>query len=147
MKVFFVDDGFQCLWSSLILASVACGLLLMGSYDCKFVEIPSDKLVCQICLLVAHSPHQMTCCGRVYCKACPNQYRRHCLNCRNCRKRGHDFPDISDEWTSGHSLKKRMLYNFPLKSLSLGEQEINWKMRTTTHVKPHFHKTMEQAEG
>ena len=99
----------------------------VGGYDCKFVDSPPDKLVCQICLLVAQIPHQVTCCGRVYCNACLNQHKRYSLDCPNCRKRGQDFPDIRGEYTLQVTLKEKecMLYNFPLKSLSLGEQEIN----------------------
>ena len=68
-----------------------------GGYDCKFLETPPDKLVCQICLNVACTPHQMTCCGRVYCKACLDEHKKHSNICPNCRKRGQDFPDIRGE--------------------------------------------------
>ena len=69
----------------------------VGGYDCKFVDPPPDKLVCQICLLVARIPHQVMCCGRVYCKACLDEHKKHSYTCPNCRKVGQNFPDIRGE--------------------------------------------------
>ena len=68
-----------------------------GRYDCKFVDTPPDKLVCQICLHVSGNPYQVTCCGRVYCKACLDEHKQHSTICPNCRKRGQDFPDTRGE--------------------------------------------------
>ena len=70
-----------------------------GGYDCKFLDAPPDKLVCQICLLVSATPHQVTCCGRVYCQACHDEHKKRSRTCPNCRKRGQKFPDIRGEWT------------------------------------------------
>ena len=70
-----------------------------GGYDCKFVDAPPDKLVCQICLLVSATSHQVTCCGRVYCQACLDEHKKRSRTCPNCRKRGQKFPDIRGEWT------------------------------------------------
>ena len=56
---------------------MASNVPMTGGYDCKFVDTPPDKLVCQICLLVARTPHQVTCCGRVYCKTCLDEHKRH----------------------------------------------------------------------
>ena len=100
----------------------------IGGYDYKFVETPPDKLVCQICLLVARSPHQVTCCGKVYCKTCLDEHKRHSLRsiyskeCPNCRKIGQNFPDIRGEWTLAYSWRNKitLLYFF----LYIGEQEI-----------------------
>ena len=72
-----------------------------GGYDCNFIEDPPDELVCQICTLVALHPYQSTCCGRIYCKRCVEDYRRkqeesmgdRKFNCPNCRKRASTFPD------------------------------------------------------
>ena len=68
-----------------------------GGYDYTFVETPPDRLMCQICQAVARAPHQVTCCGRVYCETCLDKYRRRSSNCPNCRKRGQDFPDTRGE--------------------------------------------------
>ena len=70
-----------------------------GRCDCKFVDPPPDKLVCQICLHVSGNPYQVTCCGRVYCKACLDEHKKYSTICPNCRKRGQDFPDTRGEWT------------------------------------------------
>ena len=67
------------------------------SYDCKFVDTALGNLVCQICLHVARSPHQMTCCGKVYCQDCLDEHKRNSTICPNCRKRGRDFADIRGE--------------------------------------------------
>ena len=47
-----------------------------GRYIFSLVGTPPDKLICQICIHVARTPHQVTCCGRVYCKACLNEHKR-----------------------------------------------------------------------
>ena len=78
-----------------------------GGYDYTFVETPPDRLMCQICQAVARAPHQVTCCGRVYCKACLEKYKRRSSNCPNCRKRGQDFPDTRGELMA---VMKRMCY-------------------------------------
>jgi len=70
---------------------------LTGGYDCKFVETPPDKLMCQICLLVARTPDQMPCCGRIYCKACLDTHKRLSKTCPNCRKARQSFPDTRGE--------------------------------------------------
>ena len=86
-----------------LLQQMASNTPTLGGYDCKFVETPPDKLMCQICQAVACSPHQVTCCGRVYCKACLDEHKKHSSICPNCRERGQNFPDIRGEWTSGSS--------------------------------------------
>ena len=68
-----------------------------GGYDCKFVEIPSNKLVCQICLHVACSPHQVTCCERVYCQACLDEHKKYSKTCPNCKRTGKNFVDKRGE--------------------------------------------------
>ena len=71
----------------------------IGGYDCHFIEDPPDELVCQICTLVALHPHQVSCCGRVFCKVCLEEYKRHTqcefskFQCPNCRKRTSSFHD------------------------------------------------------
>ena len=95
---------------------------ITGGYDCNFVETPPDKLICQICLLVVRSPHQVTCCGRVYCKACLDEHKKNSNTCPNCRKRGRKFPD-----TRGKTVCLSYLTtHIPPKFLPpyVGEQEI-----------------------
>ena len=76
---------------------MASNASLTGGYDCEFVETPPDKLMCQICLSVAHTPHQMPCCGRVYCKACLDTHKRLSNTCPNCRSTRQSFPDTRGE--------------------------------------------------
>ena len=97
-----------------------------GGYDYKFVDPPPDKLVCQICLLVARIPYQVMCCGRVYCQACLDEHKKHSSTCPNCRKTGQNFPDIRGEWTSGSSylIKWHGMLDFLPEFLPIGEQEI-----------------------
>jgi len=72
---------------------MASNASLTGRYDCEFVETPPDKLMCQICLSVAHTAHQMPCCGRVYCKACLDTHKKLSSTCPNCRSTRQSFPD------------------------------------------------------
>ena len=96
-----------------------------GGYDCKFVETPPNKLVCQICLHVARNPHQVTCCGRVYCKACQDEHKRHSSFCPNCREtRLNSSPDTRGEWYSDWYFMKQLLHQTFLCTSPIGEQEI-----------------------
>ncbi len=64
----------------------------LGGYDYNFIEPPPDDLVCQICLFVAKDPHQLTCCGKIYCKICLKGLGDNaCPNCRSTD--GLKFPD------------------------------------------------------
>ena len=41
-------------------------------FDCVFVELPQENFQadCPICLLVLREPHQVTCCGKSFCRVC-----------------------------------------------------------------------------
>ena len=41
-----------------------------GGYDYKFVDTPSDTLICQICHCPSKEPHLSVCCGHTFCKSC-----------------------------------------------------------------------------
>ena len=49
-----------------------------GGYDCEFSEDVSnekesethDNCFCSVCSFVLHDPHQVTCCGSVFCRSC-----------------------------------------------------------------------------
>lgn len=73
------------------------GKLTPGGYECTFVDEPPDELVCQICSLVAQRPHQVSCCGRVFCKLCLEEYKKQREPCKfacpNCRQQGCSFHD------------------------------------------------------
>ena len=81
-------------YDTVLFQQMASSTPTIGGYDCKFVETPPDKLMCQICQAVARSPHQVTCCGRVYCKTCLDEHNKHSTTCPNCRQTGQSFPDI-----------------------------------------------------
>ena len=42
-------------------------------FDCEFVKPPPSEFVqseCPVCLQIIREPHQVTCCGKKFCKAC-----------------------------------------------------------------------------
>ena len=45
-----------------------------SGYDCKFAgpRAPPDELetTCPICMLILREPHQVQCCGKIYCQSC-----------------------------------------------------------------------------
>ena len=67
-----------------------------GGYDHKFVD-PPDDLICLICKLIAREPHQVNCCGKVFCKSCIDELQRRSKTCPNCRKRPRVFNDRLSE--------------------------------------------------
>ena len=77
-----------CTWWDM--ASDIAGL---GGYECDFVELPPAELLCLICTLVAREPMQVSCCGKVYCKACLTELKKHSRKCPNCRMEAIGFPD------------------------------------------------------
>ena len=62
-------------------------------YDHQFVEPPPDDLLCLICLCVARDPQQINCCGKVLCKGCLIEHRKHSDDCPQCREPINSFPD------------------------------------------------------
>jgi TNF receptor-associated factor 4 len=56
----------------------------LRGYDHQFVEKYSDGLICLICLCVARDPQQITCCGKLLCKACLEEYKKGSNNCPQC---------------------------------------------------------------
>ena len=39
-----------------------------GYDDDIFISTPPDSLRCPVCLFIVREPHQVTCCGRLFCK-------------------------------------------------------------------------------
>ena len=57
-----------------------------GGYQCDFVRIPPNHLLCGICLHVFRDPHLTSCCGHHFCYSCINKsYQRSkvCPLCQN----------------------------------------------------------------
>ena len=76
------------------MASSAVSQPLKG-YDHQFIDQPPDDLLCLICLSVARDPQQITpCCGKVFCKVCLEELKKHSNDCPQCRKPMVCFPDI-----------------------------------------------------
>lgn len=70
---------------------------IQGGHDCHFLEEPPSDLICPICRLVARDPHQVSCCGKIYCKTCFLELEsrsRWMFRCANCREEEPSpFPD------------------------------------------------------
>ena len=56
-----------------------------GGYDYKFCDPLPDECPCPVCTLVQKDPHQLTCCGKIFCKSCLDELIKHNKSCPNCR--------------------------------------------------------------
>ncbi len=56
---------------------------VMG-FDCEFLEPPPENLQtdCPVCLQIIREPHQVTCCGKKFCKACIERVQGSCPTCK-----------------------------------------------------------------
>ena len=76
--------------------------MAVEGYDYRFVDtnLP-DEFHCLICTFVPRQPHQVTCCGKIYCKGCLDELktRNTNFNCPNCREEiaNNYFKDINTE--------------------------------------------------
>ena len=69
----------------------------VGGYDYEFVDPVPDDYTCPICTLVQRDAHQVTCCGKIYCKSCLEQleiynhiihnHYTQSIKCPNCRSK------------------------------------------------------------
>uniref|UniRef100_A0A1X7U7Y8 RING-type E3 ubiquitin transferase n=1 Tax=Amphimedon queenslandica TaxID=400682 RepID=A0A1X7U7Y8_AMPQE len=68
---------------------------LFGGYDVQFVERHrelAEKYMCVICRMVPRDVHQLTCCGKLICHHCVEDYKRKSShNCPVCRKHGLNY--------------------------------------------------------
>ena len=73
-----------------------------GGYDYSFVnsDLP-EEFHCLICTFVPRQPHQVICCGKIYCKGCLDELktRNTNFNCPNCREKiaNNYFKDVNTE--------------------------------------------------
>ena len=68
-----------------------------AGFDCEFVERPPTILQteCPVCLLVLREPHQVTCCGYAFCRACIERIQTDKKSCPTCnREQFSVFPDL-----------------------------------------------------
>ena len=75
---------------------------IVEGYDYVFVGgLPSGEYTCLICSLIAREAHQVSCCGKIFCKPCLETSPKVEGSCPNCRAelRGNWFQD------------KRAIYN------------------------------------
>ena len=63
-----------------------------GGYEHKFVDTPDD-LICVVCQFVAREPHQVDCCGKIFCKLCIETANERFGKCPNCRGTANSFVD------------------------------------------------------
>ncbi len=72
-----------------------------SSYDYKFCDPLPDECPCLVCTLVQKDPHQLTCCGKIFCKSCLDELIKRDQSCPNCRSdfiKGRTyFPDTNTE--------------------------------------------------
>ena len=56
--------------------------------ECQFVNGTPEDYVCAICTLVARNPHQVSCCGGIFCKDCIQKFKKATKKppCPLCRK-------------------------------------------------------------
>jgi len=93
----FVSRSHTMVWkialiNSLIAHSVMASEETSGEYEHKFVDIPDD-LICVVCQFVAREPHQVDCCGKIFCKLCIETANERFGKCPNCRGTANSFVD------------------------------------------------------
>ncbi|XP_064385177.1 TNF receptor-associated factor 4-like [Halichondria panicea] len=58
-------------------------------FDCEFVKPPPSEYIqsqCPVCLQIIREPHQVTCCGKKFCKACIEHIKAIKKSCPTCNK-------------------------------------------------------------
>ena len=75
----------------------------LKGYDHQFVEPAPGDLLCLICLSVAREPQQVSCCGKVICRGCLEEQKKHSDNCPQCRKTIASFSDKRSKCKSSYS--------------------------------------------
>ncbi len=66
-------------------------------FDCEFVKPPPSEYIqseCPVCLQIIREPHQVTCCGKKFCKACIEHIKMTKKLCPTCKEEDFfNFPD------------------------------------------------------
>ncbi len=65
-------------------------------FDCEFVKPPPSEYVqseCPVCLQIIREPHQVTCCGKKFCKACIEHIKAIKKPCPTCKEKISSFAD------------------------------------------------------
>ena len=59
-----------------------------GGFVCEFVDPPPEHLLqteCPVCLLIIREPHQVTCCGYIFCYSCIQRIKERNKRCPTCK--------------------------------------------------------------
>ena len=65
-------------------------------FDCEFLKPPPSEYVqseCPVCLQIIREPHQVTCCGKKFCKACIKHIKANKKLCPTCNEEFSSFAD------------------------------------------------------
>ncbi len=65
-------------------------------FDCEFVKPPPSEYVqseCPVCLQIIREPHQVTCCGKKFCKPCIEHIKATKKPCPTCNEEFSSFAD------------------------------------------------------
>ena len=63
--------------------------LLETGFECEFVDQPRElQFDCPICLYILREPHQATCCGNSFCRACIERVKEQNKPCPTCNEQG-----------------------------------------------------------
>ena len=65
-------------------------------FDCEFVKPPPSEYIqseCPVCLQIIREPHQVTCCGNKFCKACIEHIKANKKSCPTCNEKFSSFSD------------------------------------------------------
>ena len=68
----------------------------------QFTAEPPPNLLCSICFGVCSNPHQVTCCGKVFCFECIEKVKASNTACPCCRQVIQTFPDKRTEQDVGN---------------------------------------------
>ena len=81
-----------------------------GGYDCDFVELPADDLLCKICHYPARDPILTECCGQNFCSYCLERYyQSKVINHRSCPYcREEKFETMPDKKTGRYVLNLKV---------------------------------------
>ena len=79
-------------------------------FDCEFVEPPPERYVqseCPVCLQIIREPHQVTCCGKKFCKTCIEHIKSTKKTCPTCNEE--EFSSFADKSS------KQLLYSLKVR--------------------------------
>ena len=80
-----------------------------GGFDCEFVEKPPKAIQyeCPVCLLILREPHQVNCCGYIFCRVCVTTVQNKGKPCPCCKAK--KFSRFEDK-SLNRSLSKFKVY-------------------------------------